>query len=160
MSKTPTCARCGRPLKDPVSIALGIGAECRKSKTPSRRQASHARLVARGQAFADRNPIAFVNVTYTHTGEGWNDGKRTISNERFGKWLMENNLIILPQTNENAMSQRRDVILQAFTLQPPLPQEEILSLYDELVEINRKLQDTGYDDITDALREQKTGEQL
>jgi len=27
--KKPVCTRCGRPLKDPVSIALGMGPDCR-----------------------------------------------------------------------------------------------------------------------------------
>ncbi len=27
--KKPVCSRCKRPLKDPVSIAIGMGPECR-----------------------------------------------------------------------------------------------------------------------------------
>lgn len=27
--KKPICSRCKRPLKDPVSIAIGMGPECR-----------------------------------------------------------------------------------------------------------------------------------
>jgi len=27
--KKPICSRCGRPLKDPYSIAVGMGPECR-----------------------------------------------------------------------------------------------------------------------------------
>lgn len=27
--KTPRCTRCKRPLKDPVSIAIGMGPDCR-----------------------------------------------------------------------------------------------------------------------------------
>lgn len=27
--KQPVCSRCKRPLKDPVSIAIGMGPECR-----------------------------------------------------------------------------------------------------------------------------------
>lgn len=27
--KQPVCTRCGRPLKDPLSIAIGMGPECR-----------------------------------------------------------------------------------------------------------------------------------
>lgn len=27
--KRPVCSRCGRPLRDPLSIAIGMGPECR-----------------------------------------------------------------------------------------------------------------------------------
>lgn len=27
--KTPRCVKCGKPLKDPFSIAVGMGPECR-----------------------------------------------------------------------------------------------------------------------------------
>lgn len=29
MARTPKCTRCGRALKDPLSIAIGMGPECR-----------------------------------------------------------------------------------------------------------------------------------
>lgn len=29
MTKSPVCSRCHRPLKDPLSIALGMGPDCR-----------------------------------------------------------------------------------------------------------------------------------
>lgn len=32
----PTCKKCGRPLRDPISVAIGIGPECRGATRATR----------------------------------------------------------------------------------------------------------------------------
>lgn len=53
--KKPQCSRCGRPLTDPYSIAVGMGPECRGAaakkgaKFPKARyRVSHGRVVFDG----------------------------------------------------------------------------------------------------------------
>ena len=36
MSAVPRCKKCGRVLKDPLSIALGIGPDCRNARSTGR----------------------------------------------------------------------------------------------------------------------------
>lgn len=72
MASKPRCARCGRVLTDAVSIAAGMGPECRgdssgkgvtlKSKT---RHASKAPYIAMGQS------AQIGGVVIAHTADGW-----------------------------------------------------------------------------------------
>lgn len=58
-------------------------------------------------------------------------------------------------TATESMAARRDIILATF-MDEALTMAEALALFDELSGLNRALDDE--DDITDALREQKTQE--
>jgi hypothetical protein len=57
--KTPRCSKCGRPLKDPVSIALGIGPVCRGASNGVRHiqirsRSSSGRVYAAGSVSAQQ----------------------------------------------------------------------------------------------------------
>lgn len=158
MTTTPRCARCGRPLTDPASIAIGLGRECRGAK-PSKRQASYARRVARGEAYANREPLVFPSTTFTpQPYDTWLDAKtgRLIPDDRFVDWLTRNNLIILPADATTEMEARRERILAALASQTFLP-HEFEELCAELSDLSDKL-GPSTDDIPDALRYQRTEE--
>lgn len=155
---TPRCGRCGRVLKDPVSIAMGMGRECRGAK-PSRRQASHTRKVAWGQAYTERTPIVFSSTTFTPAdSDTWQDEKtgRLIPHDRMGSWLKSNNLIILPVDVQAEMRARRDAILSAFAVIHFTPAESD-ELYRELAELTARIE-PDFEDVSDARREIRTQE--
>jgi hypothetical protein len=61
---TRNCARCGRPLTSPRSLAAGMGAECQDKGrwTPAK-----ARLVL---AYLERLELRSLNVLQAHLGDG------------------------------------------------------------------------------------------
>ena len=94
MSANPThCKRCGKPLTDPLSIAIGLGPECRggagrSRKAPTIRQRNASARVYRAQAFASGQPVVIGSNTYQRTERGWSDGKGSpIPDNQFLAWL-------------------------------------------------------------------------
>lgn len=93
----PKCKRCGRPLSDPVSVAIGIGSECRNGSGGRRKmtkaQTRHLHSISRAVDFVQHKPILFGNVSYRREEKGWtSDGKQFSSDEEFKKWLQRYSL--------------------------------------------------------------------
>lgn len=134
--KTPTCNRCGRPLKDPVSIAIGLGPECRGQKIRSHRQVKHRNDIQRGRAYQDKTPIRINSAyVYTHTPDGWtNDGLRYISDERMRAWLMENHLMIPTDDYHQSLLSRRDLMIKTIDSGALNPEQE-QEVRSELIEL-------------------------
>jgi hypothetical protein len=147
-NKNDRCLKCGRKLKDPVSLALGMGPECRgNSKTPSRRQMAATNRLSRGQAYADRTPIKFANMTYsfdtsTSTWISSLSGHAT-TDERLKAWLKENKLAIFPDEYRDSMIYRRDLIIETLntTRAGALPYDLSESDQKELLTELYKIQD-------------------
>lgn len=71
----PCCSRCGKPLTDPYSIAVGMGPECRGGakkkgwKFPKPKwRVSHGRVIFEGLAGQVEPPA-------THTGKDKNENQ-------------------------------------------------------------------------------------
>lgn len=93
----PKCKRCGRPLSDPVSVAMGIGSECRGGSMGRRKlskmQIRRLHSIGRAVDFNQHQPLIFGDVTYRREKEGWtSDGKQFTSDEEFKKWLQQYSL--------------------------------------------------------------------
>lgn len=91
------CSSCHRILTDPVSMAMGIGPECRKNGDKRR-----AARVGRSLAFNDHQPISFnishgsqgrSVVRYEWTGTDWSDGRTKMTEADFMKWLQRYGLV-------------------------------------------------------------------
>lgn len=137
------CVRCGRTLKDPVSLAIGMGPECRGAK-PNSRQTAHTNRLQRGKAYVDRNPIVFSNVTYRYNADGnhWISCKinsaitNATSDEDMKRWMKQHELAIFPDEYQDSLIYRRDLIIE--TLNDPnyiLTDEEHKELLNELYQI-------------------------
>jgi len=112
-----TCGRCGRKLTDAISIALGMGPECRgKHSAPSRRQIATSNRLMRGQAFTDKQPITFANMTYTYQKEvnGWisSQSGHVVPDESLKTWMSKNNLAIFPSEYLDSLKHRRDLLIE------------------------------------------------
>lgn len=89
----PICSKCHKPLTDPVSIALGMGPECRggssgKSHKMTKRQTHRVHCIERAVSFSKSEPITVGNETYYRKEEGWTrNDKWYSSDEDFKKWL-------------------------------------------------------------------------
>lgn len=116
---TPRCSRCGRPLRDPVSIALGMGSECRGSKSPSRRQIAYSHRVARGQAYTEKAPLIFHNRILSFVDGFWvsNKSGQRSTDESIRAWLKTNTLAIFPDQYADSLIIRKNAI-EAALLSP------------------------------------------
>ena len=98
MSDHPKCKKCGRKLSDPVSIAIGVGPECRGDSGGSHRlnqnQKRRLRNIYRADAFARHAPIVLgADTTYYRDEKGWSkDGQHYDTDEGFKSWLEQFNL--------------------------------------------------------------------
>lgn len=89
----PRCKRCGRPLKDPVSIAAGMGPYCRGlSQTHKNARSGQASGRGRGVQTAGRengNDMAIANIRpiwrVYDIPDGNIEGALAIHRERFGE---------------------------------------------------------------------------
>lgn len=95
MTGKPRCSKCGRVLKDPVSIAIGLGPECRgdsggRGKKVSIRQRRRQARAYRTLAFKEGQPVTIgvgeTARTYRREGDSWVDqnGHRMSSTEFAG----------------------------------------------------------------------------
>ena len=89
------CSECHRVLTDPVSIAMGIGPECRKNGMIRR-----AVRVQRSLNFNDHLPMVVGQDThskkpliYRWDGFMWTDGKHRAAEKDLKKWLLKYNLV-------------------------------------------------------------------
>lgn len=150
------CSRCGRVLRDPTSRALGIGPECRGSKTVSHRQAARANRLQRGQAYVDRTQIIFSNMIYTFdaTSEKWVSSKSgsKSTDESLKAWLKKNELAIFPDEYRDSLVYRRDLIIETLNDKNYiLSEKERNELTNELYQIQ---------DVLDLENEEETEETI
>lgn len=79
--QSPKCAKCGRPLKDPASIARGMGPECAGTASRGRKTTPQLRRRRGGTAYALTSPAGqitlpvFVEEPETRVEE-WDTDKR------------------------------------------------------------------------------------
>lgn len=141
---TPRCLRCGRPLRDPVSIALGMGAECRGGKPRSRRQTAYHNRVSRGQAYCDKTPLVFSNDTlaFDPSDSRWVSSKSGYrsTDEGIQDWLKRNTLAIFPDEYLDSLIIRRHKI-EAFLIGPldHVCEKQIEELRNELLIIQGEI---------------------
>lgn len=71
------CLVCNRNLTDPVSIALGVGPECRGGQANSRRAQALSARRSRGLAFRASRPFAVGSLSFAPVGDGqdWRVGQ-------------------------------------------------------------------------------------
>lgn len=86
--RKPICSKCGRVLTDPVSIAMGIGPECRNRKAQLK-----ASRMERTMAFRSGMPFTAGGSTFTKQPGGWSNGKKVFSETYLQKYLMMNGFI-------------------------------------------------------------------
>lgn len=107
------CSKCGRKLTDPVSVALGIGPECRggshKVGRMTKHQTRRLRGIYRADAFCRGNPVVISSsVIFRRDDKGWSsDGEHHTGDADFKKWLEQNGLAdfkILAMMEENRKS--------------------------------------------------------
>jgi len=123
--KSNRCSRCGRILRDPVSLALGMGRECRGGgKGLTCRQVARNNCLRRGQAYFDHTPVVFRNITYTFDVENKNwtsaNSNAGLTDERFKEFLKQHNLAVFPDEYLDSLRFRRDLIVE--TLEAILPE--------------------------------------
>jgi hypothetical protein len=100
MTNKPVCKKCGKTLADPVSIACGMGPECRGGSGKSssyqhpryRKQVANAR---RAEAYSKGEPVIIGDTTYTKRDDGnWQDNRgRQTTDERLYDYLRRYDLI-------------------------------------------------------------------
>jgi len=92
MNAVARCRVCKKPLTDEVSIALGIGPECRQGKGKHAQRAE--KRIERTHGYLAGTTVEFVNVIYRRTPQGWtSDGIRFSKDDEFLAWLRRYNLI-------------------------------------------------------------------
>ena len=68
----PTCKKCGRPLRDPLSIAIGVGPECRGATSRSSRSPKISQKRSHGSTYGaaavDARSAALANGQPIETG--------------------------------------------------------------------------------------------
>lgn len=92
MPGQPICSKCHKPLTDPMSIAIGMGPECRggggRSHKLTRSQVRHIQCIGRAESFMQSQPVVIGDVTFYKAEKGWTeDGKHFQKEEELKKWL-------------------------------------------------------------------------
>jgi hypothetical protein len=97
MTAQPICHKCNRPLKDPTSVALGIGPECRGASSKKPNSLAARRTLARNVrtgAYLDGQPVSIGKIVWTKCGEVWKDQEgNEITDRVFGHWLNKHGFI-------------------------------------------------------------------
>jgi hypothetical protein len=75
MSK-PRCKKCNRPLRDPVSVAIGVGPECRGDAGGGKSVNVKVRRPRKGAYCAFGQSVDVAGHVVAHGPDGWTwDGK-------------------------------------------------------------------------------------
>lgn len=90
----PKCKVCGRPLRDPVSVAIGAGPACRgQHGRTSRRSVARANRRARRERYDAGMRFAVGEMEFVPVSTGWLVGDCIMSHEQAGRYLSRQGLL-------------------------------------------------------------------
>lgn len=93
-SSGPKCKVCGRPLRDPVSVAIGAGPTCRGQRgRASRRSVARANRRARREHYDAGVCFTVGELEFVPVSTGWQVGDCIMSHEQAGCYLTRHGLL-------------------------------------------------------------------